>query len=147
MDFCLPADDGKEYCLKDFRGKYVVVYFYPKDNTPGCTTEAQEFTQLLPEFQKLNAIIIGISPDDCERHKSFKLKHGLQVLLLCDPEKKVIKKWGAWGKKKLYGKEIEGVIRSTFLISPDGKLIKEWKNVRAKGHAKQVLEFLKSYVL
>ena len=142
-DFCLPNQDNIEICLRDFRGKWVIVYFYPKDNTPGCTTEAKEFSELLEEFEKENAVIIGISPDSPKRHCNFIQKHNLKIILLSDEEKKVIKEFGAWGKKKVCGRECEGVIRSTFIINPNGEIVKEYKKVKAKGHAKQVLEDLK----
>ena len=141
--FCLPNQDGKNVCLKDFLGKWVVVYFYPKDNTTGCTIEAIDFTKKLKEFEKLNAKILGISADSKESHCNFIEKQNLKIELLSDTEKKVIKQFGAWGKKKLYGKEYEGIIRSTFLINPDGKIAKEWKSVRVEGHVEEVLEKIK----
>ena len=146
VDFCLPNQDGVEICLRDLRGKWIVLYFYPKDNTPGCTTEAKEFSELIDEFEKLNAVVIGISPDSPKRHCNFIEKHDLKVLLLSDEEKKVIKESGAWGVKKMYGKEYEGVIRSTFIINPEGEIVKEYKKVKAKGHAAKVLEDLKELV-
>jgi peroxiredoxin Q/BCP len=142
--FCLPNQDGVEICLKDLKGKWIVLYFYPKDNTPGCTTEAKEFSELIEEFEKLNAIIIGISPDSPKKHCNFIEKHNLKITLLSDEEKNVIKEFGAWGKKKMYGKEYEGVIRSTFIINPNGEIVKEYKKVKAKGHAQKVLEDLKN---
>jgi peroxiredoxin Q/BCP len=144
--FCLPNQDGVEICLKDLKGKWIVLYFYPKDNTPGCTTEAKEFSELIEEFEKLNAIIIGISPDSPKKHCNFIEKHNLKITLLSDEEKNVIKEFGAWGKKKMYGKEYEGLIRSTFIINPESKIVKEYKNVKAKGHAKKVLEDLKEII-
>ncbi len=142
-EFCLPDQQGKEHCLSDYKGKWVVLYFYPRDNTPGCTTEALEFTALLEEFEKLNAVVIGISKDSVDSHKRFVEKHGLKVILLSDPEKKVIENYGVWQLKKRYGKESYGVVRSTFLIDPEGNIAKVWRNVRAKGHAQKVLETLK----
>ncbi|WP_457564554.1 thioredoxin-dependent thiol peroxidase [Caminibacter sp.] len=142
-DFCLPNQDEVEICLRDLKGKWVILYFYPKDNTPGCTTEAKEFSELLEEFEKEGAIIIGISPDSPKRHCNFIEKHGLKITLLSDENKEVLKAYGAWGKKKMYGKEYEGVIRSTFIIDPDGNIIKEYKKVKAKGHAAKVLEDLR----
>jgi len=142
-DFCLPNQDGVEICLKDLRGKWIILYFYPKDNTPGCTTEAKDFSSLLDEFEDLGAIVIGTSPDTPKKHCNFIEKHDLKVTLLSDEEKKVLKSFGAWGKKKMYGKEYEGVIRSTFIINPDGEIVKEYKKVRVKEHAKKVLEDLK----
>ncbi len=142
-DFCLPNQDEVEICLKDLKGKWVVLYFYPKDNTPGCTTEAIDFTKHLEEFEKLGAVILGVSPQGCASHKRFIEKKGLAITLLCDEEARVLKTYGAWGKKKLYGKEYEGVIRSTFLIDPDGNIAAIWPKVRVKGHVEAVLEKLK----
>ena len=144
-DFCLEDAYGERHCLKDFRGKWVVLYFYPRAMTSGCTREAQDFTELKDEFEALGATIIGISPDKPEKLKRFIDEYGLKILLLSDPDKKVIKAYGAWGKKKRYGKEYEGLIRSTFLINPEGKVLKSWKNVKVKGHAKRVLATLKSF--
>jgi len=142
-DFCLPNQDGVEICLRDLKGKWIILYFYPKDNTPGCTTEAKEFSALLDEFEKENAIVLGVSPDSPKKHCNFIEKQDLEVTLLSDEEKKVLKAYGAWGIKKMYGKEYEGVIRSTVIINPNGEIVKEYKKVRAKGHAKKVLEDLK----
>ncbi len=142
-DFCLPNQDGVEICLRDLKGKWTVLYFYPKDNTPGCTTEAKDFSSLLDEFEKEGAIVIGISPDSAKKHCNFIEKHGLKITLLSDENKEVLKAYGAWGPKKMYGKEYEGVIRSTFIIDPDGNIAKEYKKVRVKEHAKKVLEDLK----
>jgi len=132
-----------EICSKDLIGKWTVIYFYPRDNTPGCTTEAKEFSTLQEEFDKLGVRIIGISRQSVESHKRFREKHELRITLLSDPDAEIHKSFGAWGKKKMYGKGVEGVIRSTFLISPEGVIVKEWKNVRAKGHAAKVLEEVK----
>ena len=145
-NFCLPNQDNIEICLRDLKGKWIVLYFYPKDNTPGCTTEAKEFSNLLDEFEKLGAVVIGISPDSPKKHSNFIEKHNLTITLLSDTEKEVLKAYGAWGKKKMYGKEYEGVIRSTFIINPEGEIVKEYKNVRAKGHATKVLEDLKNLI-
>jgi len=142
-NFKLKNKDGKVVSLKDFKGKWLVIYFYPKDMTPGCTVEAHEFTKLLPKFKKLNCEIVGISPDSQERHCKFYDKEKLKINLLSDPDKKVAKKFGAYGKKKLYGREYEGMIRSTFLIDPAGKISYSWKKVRALGHAEKVLEKVK----
>ena len=139
-NFCLPNQDGKNICLQDFKGKWVVVYFYPKDNTPGCTIEAIDFTKKLKDFEKLNAKILGISSDSEKSHCSFIEKQKLKIDLLSDVEKKVIKQFGVWGKKKLYGKEYFGVLRSTFLINPDGEIAKEWKSVKVENHVEKVLE-------
>jgi len=145
--FCLPNKDNKQICLRDFEGKYVILYYYPKDNTPGCTTEAIGFTGILPELQKLNAVVIGISPDSPESHAKFIEKKNLEVILLSDIDKEVIKSYGKWGKKKFRGKEYIGVTRSTFLIDPKGVIIHIWPKVSVKGHTedvKQTLEELKS---
>ena len=145
--FCLPDKDNKEVCLKDFKDKYVVLYFYPKDNTPGCTTEAIGFTGILPELQKLDAIVVGISPDSPESHAKFIEKKNLKVILLSDLKKEVINAYGKWGKKKFRGKEYIGVTRSTFLIDPNGKIVHIWPKVSVKGHpedVKQILEDLKT---
>lgn len=145
-DFCAPDENGKEICLKDFEGKWVVLYFYPKDNTPGCTREAQDFTEKLEEFEKLNAVVVGISPDSVESHKKFKEKKNLKVILLSDPERKVIESHDVWKLKKMCGREYYGVVRTTYLIDPEGKIAYVWKNVRVKGHVdavKKKLEELK----
>ncbi len=142
-EFKLKNKDGKTVSIEDFKGKWLVVYFYPRDMTPGCTIEAHEFTKLLPEFKKLNCEIVGISPDSMTSHCKFYDKEKLKLNLLSDPDKRVAKNFGAYGKKKLYGKEYEGIIRSTFLISPTGEIAYSWKSVKAPGHARQVLEKLK----
>jgi Peroxiredoxin len=147
VDFCLPGIDEKgdeiNFCLKDYLGKDkdVILYFYPKDDTPGCTTEACDFRDNLNILQNY-AIVVGVSPDSIESHKKFKEKYGLNFILLSDKNKEVMKQYGAYGKKVMYGKETEGVIRSTFIISPDGSIKKAWKNVKAKGHVEQILKFL-----
>ena len=137
-DFCLPDKDNREICLKDFKGKYTIVYFYPKDNTPGCTTEAIGFSGILPEFQKLNAEVIGISPDSPESHAKFIEKKNLKVTLLSDENKEVLKKWGVWGLKKFRGKTYMGVNRSTYLVDPEGKIAHTWPKVSVKGHPEDV---------
>jgi len=144
-NFCLPDENGNNVCLKDFRGKWVVLYFYPKDNTPGCTKEALDFSERLGEFEKLNAVVIGISPDSTTSHKRFKEKKGIKVKLLSDTEKEVIKKYGVWQLKKMYGREYYGVVRTTFLIDPEGKVAHIWKKVKVKGHADKVLEKVKEF--
>ncbi|MBY9010501.1 MAG: thioredoxin-dependent thiol peroxidase [Candidatus Lokiarchaeota archaeon] len=141
-EFCLPDKDNKKVCLKDFKGKYVIVYFYPKDNTPGCTTEAIGFTGILSEFQKLNAIVIGISPDSPESHAKFIEKKNLKVILLSDLDKEVLKAYGKWGKNTFRGKEYIGVTRSTFMINPDGKIAYIWPKVSVKGHTEEVHKIL-----
>ena len=142
-EFCLPNQDETEICLRDLAGKWVVLYFYPKDNTPGCTTEACDFTNELEEFEELDAVILGVSPDSPKKHRNFIEKKNLKITLLSDENKEVLKAYGAWGLKKMYGKEYEGVIRSTFIISPDGEIVAEWKKVKVKGHVEKVKEKLK----
>jgi len=137
-EFCLQDSSGKKVCLKDFRGKWAVVYFYPADDTPGCTTEACDFTASLKEFEKLSAIVLGISPDSQESHRKFTEKYKLKVKLLSDEKHEVLKKYGAWQLKSMYGKEYYGVVRSTFLINPEGKVAFAWPKVKAEGHAKEV---------
>jgi len=145
-EFTLPDKDNKEVSLKYFKGKYIILYFYPKDNTPACTTEAIGFTGILPELQKLDAVVIGISPDTPESHAKFIEKKKLKVKLLSDIDKKVIKEYGKWGKKKFRGKEYVGVIRSTFLIDPDGKIAHIWPKVSVKGHPEDVERVLKELI-
>jgi peroxiredoxin Q/BCP len=137
-DFCLPDKDNKEICLKDYEGKYVVVYFYPADNTPGCTTEAIGFTDILPEFQKLDAIVLGVSPDSPRSHAKFIEKKNLKVTLLSDEKKDVLKKYGVWGPKTFRGKPYIGVTRSTFLVDPQGEIAYIWPKVSVNGHAEEV---------
>ena len=142
-DFCLPDADGKEHCLGDFRGKWIVLYFYPRDNTSGCTREAVAFTEMKKDFEKEGAVIIGISKDSPKSHARFIEKHGLDILLLSDEDHSVIERYGAWGKKKLYGKEHWATVRSTFLIDPEGRIVREWRKVKVDGHAQAVLGALK----
>ena len=143
-DFRLVADDGREVSLKDFRGKKVVLYFYPRDDTPGCTIEACAFRDTLPDLSSKGAIVVGISRDDTESHVKFKARFHLAFPLLSDPDTKVHRSYGAWGKKVLYGKETEGVIRSTVLIDEKGRVVKHWPRVRAEGHAAEVVAALAS---
>ena len=140
--FCLPDKDNNEVCLKNFQGKYVILYFYPMDNTPGCTIEGIEFTTILPDFQKLDATVIGISPDSPKSHAKFIERKKLKVTLLSDVEKTVLKQYGVWGKVTLRDNEFIGVIRTTFLINPEGKISHVWPKVNAKGHAEEVKDKL-----
>ncbi len=140
--FTLLNQDGEKWSLRDAAGQWVVVYFYPKADTPGCTTEACEFTDSIEDFAGMDAEVVGISPDSVQALKKFQDKYSLQVTLLSDPSKSVLEKYGAWGTKKMYGREIEGVIRSTVLVDPQGKVAHHWPNVRAKGHAEQVKKAL-----
>ncbi len=141
--FSLQDDQGKTWSLPDFQGKWLVLYFYPKDNTSGCTREAKEFTEALAKFKRLGALVAGVSPDSTASHGRFREKHGLKVLLLSDPEKKAIQAYGAWGKKKMAGREYEGVIRSTVLVDPEGKVARRWPKVKVQGHVEEVLQALK----
>ncbi|HJK93779.1 MAG TPA: thioredoxin-dependent thiol peroxidase [Polyangiaceae bacterium LLY-WYZ-15_(1-7)] len=143
--FTLPADSGEKVALKDLKGKYVVVYFYPKDNTPGCTTEAQGFRDAAKELKKLDAVVLGISKDSIESHCKFRDKHDLNFPLLSDPEGKVLEKYGAWGEKKMYGKTFMGIIRSTAVIGPNGKVVAHFPKVRVKGHVEKVLEAIREH--
>ena len=136
--FTLPDQDGKPVALNDLKGRWVVLYFYPKDDTPGCTVEACEFTAAMPEFRGLDAEVFGCSADGASAHLKFIAKHKLGIRLLTDADKKVMKTYGAFGKKVMYGKQVEGVIRSTVLIAPDGSVAHHWATVKAAGHAEQV---------
>lgn len=142
--FSLPNQDNAEISLLNFRGSYVVLYFYPKDKTPGCTTEACDFRDSMESLNALGAVVLGVSPDSTQSHQSFINKESLNFTLLSDTNKEVLKMYGAFGVKKLYGKEYEGVIRSTFLIDPQGKIAHIWRNVKVKGHIKEVREKLEA---
>lgn len=139
-EFVLPDSTGAELRLSSLAGKWVVVYFYPKDNTPGCTTEALEFSQLSVEFDSAQAVVLGISPDSVKSHNKFVCDHGLTVRLLSDPEHKVLEVWDAWKQKSQYGRQYMGVERSTVLVSPDGTVAWVWPKVKAAGHASIVLD-------
>ncbi len=140
--FTLLSDDGTTVSLSNFAGERVVVYFYPADDTPGCTKEACQFNDLLSAFRTSSTTVLGVSPDDIESHLAFKQKYGLTFPLLTDPDKKVMTAYGAYGEKKLYGKTVVGVIRSTFVISPTGRIEHAWYGVRTDGHAARVLASL-----
>ena len=140
--FTLPNQDGEKVALSGLGGKWVVLYFYPKDDTPGCTTEACEFTAGIKGFEKLDAVVLGVSPDSAEKHRKFIAKYKLKVTLLSDEKKTVMEKYGAWGEKVLYGKKSTGVIRSTVIIDPAGRIAHRWAKVRAAGHADKVREVL-----
>lgn len=142
-DFCLPDENGKKICLKDFEGKWIILYFYPKDSTSGCTKEAIDFSEHIDDFKKMNAVVIGVSPDSQQSHKKFIEKYNLKIILLSDEGHKVLQKYGVWQLKKMYGREYYGVVRSTFLINPDGKIVHEWRKVKVKGHVEEVLQKLK----
>ena len=141
-NFKLSDESGNEVSLNDFRGKKVIVYFYPRDNTPGCTTEACSFRDEFPAFENQDAVVIGISKDSQTSHMNFKTKYELPFILLSDPEKEVIQQFGAWGEKKNYGKVSMGIIRSTFVLDEDHKVKHVFKKVKTKDHAQAVLEVL-----
>lgn len=142
-NFTLKETDGADISLEDFKGKNVILYFYPKDNTSGCTTEAIEFRDLNDEFEKLDTVILGISRDSLKSHAKFREKQNLPFLLLSDEDEEVHKLFDVMKPKKMYGKEYIGVERSTFVFNRQGELVKEYRNIRAKGHAAKVLEYIK----
>ena len=144
--FSLPSTSNNEYSLKDSLGKYIVLYFYPKDDTPGCTIETNDFNKLLAKFKKLNCEILGISKDNLKSHNKFKEKYKIKFDLLADEDLKVLKKYKVWGKKKFMGREFMGTIRSTYLIDKKGEIIKVWNNVKVKNHAKEVLDTLSNFI-
>ncbi|MGP4108232.1 thioredoxin-dependent thiol peroxidase [Virgibacillus sp. L01] len=142
-DFTLPSQDGKEVSLSDFKGKHVVLYFYPKDMTPGCTTEACDFRDAQESFSELDAVIIGVSPDPVEQHQKFIDKHDLPFLLLADEDHKVAEDYDVWKLKKNFGKENYGIERSTFIIDKEGNLQQEYRKVKVEGHVEKALEFIR----
>lgn len=144
-DRTLKANGGGEVSLSDFRGKYVVLYFYPKDMTPGCTTEACDFRDNHESFKELDAVIVGVSPDPVSKHEKFIDKHELPFELLADEDHALAEDFGVWTLKKNFGKEYMGIERSTFVIDKEGKLMKEWRKVRVKGHVEEALEFLREH--
>ncbi len=141
-EFCLPNQDENEVCLRDIKGKWIVLYFYPKDNTPGCTTEACDFTANVPAFEDLDAVVLGVSPDSPKKHRNFIEKKELDITLLSDEDKKLCEEYGVWQLKKMCGREYMGVVRTTFLINPDGNIAEIWNKVRVKGHVEKVKERL-----
>lgn len=142
-DFTLEANNGETVTLSEFKGKNVIVYFYPKDMTPGCTTEACDFRDQFQEFKDLNAVILGISPDPIARHQKFVEKYGLPFLLLADTDHQVADAFEVWKLKKNFGKEYMGIERSTFLIDKDGNVAKEWRKVQVKGHVEDALTYIR----
>jgi peroxiredoxin Q/BCP len=140
--FTLPDQDGRPVSLSDFAGQPVVVYFYPADDTPGCTKEACQFNDNLSAFDRAGVPVLGISPDDAASHRRFREKYGLGFALLSDADHQVMEAYGAWGEKTLYGRKMIGVVRSTFLVAGDGTVMRAWYNVRADGHAAKVLSGL-----
>ena len=146
-DFKLPSTSNENYSLKDSVGKYVVLYFYPKDDTPGCTIETNDFNKLYSKFKKMNCEIYGISKDSIKSHNKFRQKYKIKFDLLADEDLKVLKKYKVWGKKKFMGREFMGIKRTTFLIDKKGKIIKVWENVKVKDHAKEVLKTLSNLII
>ena len=146
VNFILPSTNKKNFTLKDTLGKYVVLYFYPKDDTPGCTIETNEFNKLLPKFKKLECEVYGISKDSLKSHDKFRNKYKIKFDLLADEELKVLKKYKVWKKKKFMGREFMGVVRTTYLLDKKGQILKIWNNVKAKDHAEEVLETLKNII-
>ena len=144
-NFILSSTSKDKYSLKDSLGKFVVIYFYPKDDTPGCTIETNDFNKLIPKFEKLKCEVYAISKDSIKSHDKFKNKYKIKFDLLSDQEIKVLKKYKVWGKKKFMGREFMGTIRSTFLVDKTGKIIKIWDNVKVKDHAKEVFDTLKTF--
>ena len=143
-DFKLQSDSGKTVSLKDFAGKKIVLYFYPRDMTPGCTKEACSFTENQSRIQKLGAVVLGISADSVEAHKKFRDKYGLSFPLLSDPKKEVIEKYGVWKEKNMYGRKMMGIERSTFVIDEAGKIAHIFSKVKVDGHTEAVMEKLKA---
>ncbi|USK34442.1 thioredoxin-dependent thiol peroxidase [Bacillus sp. F19] len=142
-DFELTADNGEKVKLSDFKGKHVILYFYPKDMTPGCTTQACDFRDQHKSFEELDAVILGVSTDAQSKHEKFKAKYDLPFLLLVDEDHEAAEKYGVWKLKKNFGKEYMGIERSTFLINKDGELVKEWRKVKVKGHVEEALQYMK----
>ncbi len=145
-NFKIPSSNNKEFQLKKNKNKFLIIYFYPRDNTPGCTNEAKDFSKLYKEFKKLNCEIFGISKDSIESHQKFISKFKIPFQLLSDEKIIALKKYGAWGEKSMYGKKFMGIKRTTVLINPKGKIIKIWNNVKVKNHAKEVLSCLKEAI-
>ncbi|MGN8153393.1 thioredoxin-dependent thiol peroxidase [Agrobacterium sp. 22094] len=143
-DFRLPRNGGGDISLSDLKGKTVVLYFYPKDDTSGCTAEAIDFSALGAQFEAANTVVIGISPDSVKSHDKFAAKHSLTVMLATDEDKSALEAYGVWKEKSMYGKKYMGVERTTFLISPDGKVAKIWSKVKVPGHAQAVLDEAKA---
>jgi len=141
-EFCLPNQDDVEICSRDLKGKWIVLYFYPKDNTPGCTTEACEFTEAEPQFDDLNAIILGVSADSTKKHRNFIEKQELGITLLSDESTEMMQEFGVWQMKKNYGREYMGIVRTTFIIDPKGTIQAVWNNVRVKEHVAKVQQKL-----
>jgi len=142
-DFKLPSNEGKQVSLSEYIGRNVVLYFYPKDMTPGCTTQACDFRDAHEQFNDENTVVLGVSPDPISRHEKFIEKHGLPFLLLADENQEAAEAYGVWKLKKNFGKEYMGIERSTFIINKEGTLVKEWRKVKVKGHIEEVLAYVK----
>jgi thioredoxin-dependent peroxiredoxin len=138
--FTLPSDSGEKVSLRDFKGRKLVIYFYPKADTPGCTRESIDFSRLRSQFDKANTSILGVSADSVKKQDAFKQKHNLSLGLLSDETHEMLEGYGVWGKKSMYGKEFMGILRTTFLIGADGRIVKIWPKVKVEGHAEAVLE-------
>ena len=143
-EFCLPNQDDIEICSRDLKGKWIVLYFYPRDNTPGCTTEACEFTEAAPDFSECNAIILGVSADTTKKHRNFIEKQSLGITLLSDESTEMMQEYGVWQLKKNYGKEYMGIVRTTFIINPEGIVKAVFEKVRVKEHVAKVKEELEA---
>jgi len=144
--FNLPSSNNQNFEINKNLNQYLVIYFYPRDNTPGCTSEAKDFSKLYKEFKKLDCEVIGISKDNIESHKKFIDKYKILFQLLSDEKMVALKKYGVWGEKSMYGKKFMGIKRTTVLINPKGKILKIWNNVKVTDHAKEVLNFLKEVI-
>ena len=144
VDFTLPATDGATFQLQTTRGKSLVIFFYPKDNTPGCTTESQQFRDLYDEFKKANCEVVGISRDSMKSHENFKARFSLPYALLSDIDESVCEQFGVMKLKNMYGKQARGIERSTFVLDASGNICKEWRGLKADGHAQQVLDFVRT---
>ncbi|OGS93582.1 MAG: alkyl hydroperoxide reductase [Gallionellales bacterium GWE2_58_10] len=144
VDFSLPATGGQIFTLSGARGKHLVIYFYPKDNTPGCATEAQQFRDLYAKFQEANCEVVGISRDSMKSHENFKVKFSLPFALLSDADERVCNLFGIIRTKNMYGKQVRGIERSTFVFDKEGALRQEWRGLKADGHAQEVLDFINS---
>lgn len=142
-NFSLADQDGKVWSLEDFKGKWLVIYFYPKDMTPGCTVEAEQFRDFYEEFKALGAEIVGVSCDSEASHNKFVCAHNLPFVLLADTEKKMVEDYGVWVEKSMYGKKFMGISRETFVVSPEGEIVKHFEKVKPEGHAEEVLQELK----
>lgn len=143
-DFTLPSDEGKDFTLSDNLGNGVVLFFYPKDDTPGCTKEAIGFTEVLPDFEKLGVTVVGMSPDPVKKHEKFRDKYQLGVKLISNESKETLEAYGVWVEKRMYGRTYMGVERTTLLVGPDRKIVTAWHKVKVPGHVEEVLETARS---